>query len=89
MIKDITYEKFGKKLTGEGYYIGLKNIDGVEYIFGRLFDHDKVVLNTEIWIRIKDDKYVFPDIIGQTAEEKYFDNEAEMVNYIKQKYPVN
>ncbi len=82
-MKDLVNIK--KKLIQYGFRVYLSKIDNTDYLRG---GHESS-LDSEIWIRIDNDKFIFFDFINQKLKEKEFENEHEIITYILKKFNIN
>lgn len=77
------------KLLNDGYKVYLTTIDKIEYLRGGIISEDILKnIETEIWIKLIGEKYIFIDINNQKSIEREFDNEDELLIYIKKKFPI-
>lgn len=77
------------ELKKEGYSVGIKSLDGQEYIFGGIPVSEGILeIGKEIRITIDNESIYFIKTLGQTFEPMKFNNEKELILFVKEKFPI-
>lgn len=82
-------ENIKEKLEKEGYTLTIRPLKGIEKCLQRLIsaDNEDVSLNGFFRVFIFEEK-LYLDFASQRRENKYFDTEKELIEHIKETFPV-
>jgi hypothetical protein len=85
-------ESIKNKLNSAGYYVGIRELDGIKHLFGGIKEGEKegcLKLGVEIRVYMEENKIIFYEVIKQTYKRIEFSSDDDVVAFVKKRFPIS